>query len=104
MNNKFIQFQINSPAKKEADKIIDALLKNKLVAGTTIAKSHSKYWWKGKIEQKNYYIIYGFSVAKNKRKIIEETKKYHSDEVPGIIFWPIDANKEFLEWIEENII
>ena len=103
MNNKFIQFQINAPGKLEADKIIDCLLKEKLVAGTTIMPSKSKFWWKGKIDEENYYIIYGFSVAKNKAKIIRETKKYHSDEVPGIIFWGIDANEDFLRWIEENV-
>lgn len=102
MNNKFIQFQINAPTKKEADKIQDALLKKRLIAGTCVMPSHSKYWWKGKIEQESYYIIYGFSIAKNKTKIIQETKKYHSDEVQGIVFWEIDANKDFLEWIEEN--
>jgi len=102
MNNRFIQFQINAPTEKEAGKTIDELLKKRLVSGTTIMPSKSKFWWKGKIDEENYYIIYGFSVAKNKQKIIKETKKYHSDEVPGIIFWEIDANDDFLEWIKEN--
>lgn len=104
MNNKFVQFQINTPTKKEADKIQDALLEKHLIAGTCVMPSTSKFWWKKKIAEEKYYIIYGFSLAKNKNAIIRETKKYHSDEVPGIIFWPIDANKDFLEWIEENTI
>ncbi len=68
--NKYIQFQINAPNKKEADKIQDALLKERLIAGTCVMPSHSKFWWKGKIESENYIIIYGFTVAKNKKKII----------------------------------
>jgi uncharacterized protein involved in tolerance to divalent cations len=40
---------------------------------------------------------------KNKKKIIEEVKKIHSDKCPIIAFFKIDGNKEFLEWIKEIV-
>lgn len=68
-----------------------------------IIKGPSKYWWKGKITEREYYNIEAFSVMKNKKRIISEVKKIHSDECPIIAFFKIDGNTEFLKWIENSL-
>ena len=47
-------------------------------------------------------VVY-FSDIKNKSKIIDEVKKFHSDKCPIIAFFKIDGNKEFLDWILESV-
>jgi uncharacterized protein involved in tolerance to divalent cations len=89
--------------RKEADGISDSLVKKKLVAGTLITKGRSRYWWKGKIVEREYYNVQAFSLMKNKAKIISEAKKIHSDDCPIIAFFKMDGNKEFLGWVEESV-
>lgn len=79
------------------------MIKKKLVAGSLITKGSSRYWWKGKIVEREYYNLSAFSSLKNKSRIVSEVKKIHSDEYPIIIFTRIDGNKEFLEWIEKSV-
>ena len=100
--NKYCLVQINTPKRREANKIIDLLLKKHLIAGANIIETPSKYWWKGKIEKHQYFSILAYSLSRNKERITIETRKIHSDECPAIVFWPIDTNRDFLEWIEEN--
>jgi periplasmic divalent cation tolerance protein len=103
MREKFCQVLISATSKKEANKISDALTKKRLIAGSLIIKGPSRYWWKGKIVEKEYFNISAFSMLKNKEKIISEVEKIHTDECPIIVFIQIDGNKEFLEWIEKSV-
>jgi periplasmic divalent cation tolerance protein len=100
---KFCQILINCPSENEANKVLDMLLKKRLVAGGLITHGPSKYHWKGKIEEQEYYSISAFSLFKNKKKIITEAKKLHSDETPVIVFLDIDGNEDFLKWIENEV-
>ncbi|MDO8559219.1 MAG: divalent cation tolerance protein CutA [bacterium] len=99
----FCQTLISATTKKEADKISDTLIKKRLIAGSLVIKGPSRYWWGGKIVEKEYYNIQGFTLLKNKSKIISEVKKIHSDKCPIIAFIKIDGNSEFLKWIKESI-
>jgi periplasmic divalent cation tolerance protein len=103
MKKEFCQVLISATTKKEANKISDDLVKKKLIAGSLIIKGPSRYWWEGKVVEKEYYNISAFSLMKNKSKIIEEVKKIHSDKCPIIAFSKIDGNKEFLKWIKESV-
>lgn len=100
--SKYCLVQINAPKRREAERIIDVLLKKHLIAGANIIETPSMYWWKGKIESHKYFSILAYSISRNKERIIIEIRKIHSDQTPAIVFWPIDANQDFLEWIEEN--
>lgn len=100
---EFCQVIINAVTKEEADKISDILVTNKLVAGSLIIKGPSRYWWKDKIVEKEYYNIQAFSLMKNKERIIEEVKKVHSEECPIIAFFKMDGNDEFLNWVKNSV-
>ena len=102
--SKYCLVQINAPSREEADRIIEKMLQKHLIAGANITETPSKYWWKGKIESHKYFSILAYSLSRLKERIISETHKVHSDETPAIVFWPIDANKDFLEWIDENCL
>jgi len=100
--SKFCQVLINCPSRKESDKILDTLLKKRLIAGGLVTHGPSKYHWKGKIEEKEYFTISAFTLLENKQKIISEARKLHTDETPVIVFLEIDGNEDFLKWIEDE--
>ncbi len=99
----YCRFSISATSEKEAGVISKKLVEKRLVAGTTIYKGLSHYWWKGKIEEKMYWNIEAFSLAKHKNKIIEEVRKIHRDECPVIASNKIDGNKDFLRWIKDSV-
>jgi uncharacterized protein involved in tolerance to divalent cations len=104
MESEFCQVIISATTKQEADKISDSLVSKKLIAGSLIIKGPSRYWWEGKIVEKEYYNIQAFSLIKNKEQIIKEIKKIHSDKCPIIAFIKIEGNVEFLDWIKNSVI
>lgn len=103
MEKDFCRVLISATNKKEADKISDILVRNKLLAGSLIIKGPSRYWWEGKIVEKIYYNVQGFSLMRNKPKIILKVEKIHSDKCPIIAFIKIDGNEKFLKWIKESV-
>jgi len=100
---EFCQVLISATSKEEANSISDILVRKKFIAGSLILKGPSRYWWGGEIVEKEYLNVQAFSLIKNKEKIIEEVKKIHSDKCPIIAFFEIDGNKEFLDWVKENV-
>ena len=103
MPKGFRQILISATSEKEAIKISDTLVRKKFVAGSLIIKGPSRYWWQGKIVEKEYYNVQAFSLSKNKAKIISEVKKIHSDKCPIIAFIKIDGNDEFLKWVQKSV-
>jgi periplasmic divalent cation tolerance protein len=101
----FIIIFITTPTEKEAQKISDKLLKEKLVACTNIIKNvDSRFWWKNKIESANEILLTAKTDLKFLNDIVKIVKQLHSYEVPEIIALPIiDANKDYLEWIKKSI-
>ena len=87
-----------------ANKIIDILLKKKLVAGSQLSKVHSKYWWNNELEECDEYKL-EFRTKESRFSLIEsEIKKVHDYEVAEISYYEIkNASKDFLDWIDQNI-
>jgi periplasmic divalent cation tolerance protein len=100
---KYCQVLISATSKDEANNISDNLVKKKLIAGSLITKGNSRYWWEGKIVEKEYYNISAFSMFGNKNKIISDVKSIHKDRCPIICFTKIDGNKDFLDWIKDSV-
>jgi len=93
---------ISCKDEKEANKIATTLLNKKIVACINTFPVKAMYTWKGKIEKENEIIMIAKSTQKNAKKVIEETKKIHSYDIPCIIQWKTKANNEFERWIDEN--
>ncbi|MBI5228963.1 divalent-cation tolerance protein CutA [Candidatus Micrarchaeota archaeon] len=104
MQRDFCQVLISATSSEEANQISDALVKRKLVAGSLMTHGPSRYWWNGRVVEKEYYNIQAFSMLRNKQEIISTIKKIHGDACPIIAFFEIDGNDEFLKWIEESAI
>jgi len=100
---KFNFVYITAPTKKEAKRIANVLVSEKLAACCNIFKMDSVYWWKGKIEKTGEYGIFAKTKKSLVEKIIKRVKEIHSYSVPCIISFNIEkGSKDFLNWIEKS--
>ena len=92
---------ITTSTEKEAKRICDKLLNEKLVACVNIIKGiNSHFWWQDKIEFSNEMLLIAKTKSQFFNDIVKLVKKLHSYEVPEIIAIPIVAgSKEYLRWI-----
>lgn len=98
----FIVIYVTHKNKKEANKIINHLLKKKLIACANTFPSKSAYLWKGKKESSNEIISLLKTKSSHWNKVKNEIKKIHPYEVPCIIKLNVQANKEYEAWINSE--
>ena len=98
-------FYITSKNEDEAKKIVNSLLKKKLIACANIYKKIDSYFlWKNKITKSKEVVLIGKTIKENQNKLVKEVKKIHSYKVPCIIFSNISSgNKKFLNWIKSSV-
>ena len=91
-------------SKREANKIGEKLVKNKLAACTNIIDNvKSIFEWNNKIVNNKECILVGKTTSRNINKIIKTIENLHSYECPCILFFNIqNGNKKFLKWIKNN--
>ena len=90
---------------KEAEKISEALLKEKLAACVNIVRGvRSKYWWKGRIEKASESLLMIKTRKSKIPRLIRKVKKIHSYTVPEVIALPIlQGNSDYLRWIGRSV-
>jgi periplasmic divalent cation tolerance protein len=93
---------ISAPSKEVAEKVLDTLLNQKIIAGGLITHGPSRYWWKGKIENQEYYDVSTFIPLSKKEILIGEVRKLTPDETPIVALFPMDGNQDFLDWIDDS--
>ena len=91
--------------KENADAISSTLLQKRLVACAQRTTTQSSYRWQGKIIESDEIQLQ----MKTKKSLFDYIKKevetLHTYDVPEIIMIPLlDANKLYLQWIEEETI
>ena len=87
--------------KEEAVKVSRVLLENKLVVCTNFFPINSMYWWKGKIEEDNEFVVVAKTKEENYEKIKCMVKEVHSYDTPCVISWKVDnLNKEYKDWMD----
>ena len=97
----YIVVFVTAKSEKEAEKIAQVLLKEKLAACVNIAPGlKSVFRWKGKISAEVEVLL----MIKTKDRLFEKLKKkiieIHSYDVPEIIALPILAGFEkYLDWL-----
>ena len=102
---KFILVLVSTKDVAEAKKIARILLENKLIACANILpKIESLYFWDGKVAEETE----SFVLLKTSSDCFEDLerliKEIHSYSLPEIISLEInEGNKDYLNWLEENI-
>ncbi len=103
-NNKIVIF-ITASSKSEAEKIAEALVKERLSACCNIIDSVSSFfWWEEKVNKESEVLIIVKSSSELFDEIMKKVKELHSYKVPEIIALPIiSGSEDYLNWIEKEI-
>ena len=89
----------NEEDKKNASKIANILLGEKLTLCVTFKNIESSYWWEGKINQSKEVQLIIKCKEINLSKVLNKIAESHSYEVPEIIYFPVSACKDYHHWI-----
>jgi len=101
--NKYIIVTTLCNKEKIANKITEILLEKRLVAGSQVSKVYSKYWWNNLLEECDEYKFEFRTKESLFNEIKDEINKIHDYEVAEISSYEIvNANIEFLKWIDDN--
>ena len=89
----------NEVDKKNARKIADLLLREKLIPCVTFKHIESSFWWEGEINKSEEVQLIIKCKQDNIKKVCEKIYENHSYEIPEIIYFPVSANKDYQHWV-----
>jgi len=88
-------------SKREAQRITQVLLEKRLIACANITGPvESHFWWQGKIEKANEFLVLMKSHQSLFSKLAKTVKQMHSYDVPEILGVSIvEGFQPYLEWL-----
>ena len=101
---KIILLFLTCANEKEADAIVELLLKKHLIACAKRLPIASAFRWKGKIETDNEILILMETVEEKLAAIEREVGRLHSYETPVLLAVPVNrASKGVEKWMRESL-
>ena len=98
--NQLVYFVItNEVDKKNASKIADLLLREKLIPFVSFKNNESHFWWKGEINKSKEVQLIIKCKEDNIRNICGKISENHSYELPEIIYFPVSVNNDYYLWL-----
>lgn len=96
---------MTTASKREAEKIAKALLNRRLIACANISGPiASHFWWKGKIEKAEEFLVLMKSNQRLFDKLAKAVKEMHSYDVPEILAVSIaEGFQPYLEWLRGSL-
>ena len=85
--------------KKNAYKLANILLKDKLVPCITFKNIESYFWWDGSVNKSKEVQLMIKCKKENVNNVCSQISVWHSYEVPEIIYFPVSANKNYFHWV-----
>tara|TARA_Y100001968_G_scaffold11953_1_gene9974 strand:+ start:755 stop:1078 length:324 start_codon:yes stop_codon:yes gene_type:complete len=89
----------NEVDKKNAYKIANLLLEEKLIPCVTFKNIESNFWWKGEINKSKEVQLIIKCKEENLNTVCKKISESHSYELPEIIYFPVLASKEYHHWV-----
>jgi len=101
LKNSYIVILVTAKDKAEAEKITQALLRERLIAcGNIVHPVTSFFFWGAKIDGAEECLIVMKSRLDLFSQVVEHVKGLHSYEVPEILALPIvDVSEAYLDWL-----
>ena len=85
--------------KKNACKISNLLLEEKLIPCVTYKYVEAHFWWEGEINKSKEVQLIFKCKKENINKVCQKISENHSYEVPEIIWFPVSAHKNYHDWV-----
>lgn len=96
---KFITIYVTHSNKENAEKIVNTLLENKLIACVNYFPIEVSYHWKWNIENANEIVSLLKTRIENWVKVKDYIEENHPYETPCIIKTEVEANNDYVNWI-----
>ncbi len=106
MTTEYIIVLVTTANKQEAEKIIQHLLSDRLIAcGNIIGPVTSFFHWSGKDERAEEYLALMKTRSDLFDRLTEAVKMVQSYEVPEILALPVVAgSKSYLDWLASCLV
>ena len=85
--------------KKNASKLANLLLREKLTPCVNFKNIESHFWWEGKINQSQEVQLMIKCKKENVKKVCNKIAELHSYDIPEIIYFSVSANKNYFQWV-----
>ena len=85
--------------KKNAVKLANLLLQDKLIPCVNFKNIESYYWWQGKINQSKEVQLMIKCKKENINIVCNKISHWHSYDVPEIIYFCVSTNKNYHDWV-----
>ncbi len=106
MTTEYIIVLVTTANKQEAEKIVQHLLNDKLIAcGNIIGPVTSFFPWSGKVERAEEHLVLMKSRSDLFDRLTEAVKVMHSYEVPEILALPVVVgSRSYLDWLGSCLV
>lgn len=95
----FLMFYITAPDEKTAKKLGDASVQGRLAACYNLFPMFSSYRWQGQIEQGAEWVLIMKTSVQRREDLTSFIQSHHPYEVPCVIFWNVEANTAYEDWV-----
>ena len=87
--------------KEELNKVVDILLKEKLVSSCQVITSNSAWNWQGQRENAEEYLLLMKTKQELAKEVYQKIKEHHSYETFEFAIFDLTSySTEYLEWIK----
>ena len=88
------------------EKICNQVIVKKLAAcANIIPNCFSYFYWEGKIQKNQEYLVFIKTLKINEKKIYKIIKKYHNYDIPEILTLKVEnIEKDYMKWATGEII
>ncbi|MBP9728110.1 MAG: divalent-cation tolerance protein CutA [Candidatus Moranbacteria bacterium] len=98
----FIVIYITHKNKKEAKKVAEALLRDRLIACVNYFPIESSYWWKGELATAKEIVTLVKTKKENWAKVKKAVEAIHPYETPCIMKFDVESNVSYAKWIKDE--
>jgi periplasmic divalent cation tolerance protein len=104
MEDGFLQVTTTTDSESEARKLAEHAVGSRLAAcGQVLSPITSVYWWQGKVENAQEWMVVLKTTAGRLEQLIESLRAEHSYDTPEIVAVPIvSGNPAYLDWITKE--
>jgi periplasmic divalent cation tolerance protein len=90
--------------KDGSSRLIEQLLKSKLIACGVSWPANSQYNWKEGAVSADEHIVFMKSSLQLKERLVSRIQDFHPYDVPCILIREVECNLSYYEWVNEQTI
>lgn len=87
---------------ESADKLIDKLLKSKLIACGVSWPVNSQYNWKQEAVSESEFVVFMKSSLDMKERLLSRIQDFHPYDVPCILIREVECNLAYQDWVSQQ--